>query len=365
MSGGAGGRLEGLARLLGTLVERRGSDLHLLDGVVPKVRVHGALQATGDVAVDVAPLVLPLLDERQAGLFETDGQVDFSHAEGGSRFRVNAFRHRGGVGAVFRLIPDVVPTLEELNIPSEVAGFTDFAQGLVLVTGPTGSGKSSTLAALLGAVNRSDARHVVTIEDPIEFVHADDRSWFAQREIGRHAESFGEALRSAARQDPDVVLVGEMRDHETIAAALTLAETGTLVMSTLHTSSAGRTIDRIVEVFPDAQHSHVRSLLAGSLCGVLSQVLCRRADGEGRVPATELLLGSSALSAMIREGTTHKVDALFQSGRRRGMHRLDDSLHALMREGTITREEARRNAADEARFAAAPGRSGEGQSAED
>jgi twitching motility protein PilT len=264
---------------------------------------------------------------------------------------VNVFRHQGGTGAVFRLIPRRIPTLDELSLPPEVARFADVQSGLVLVTGPTGSGKSSTLAALLAMINLREKRHIVTIEDPIEYVHIDVESAFTQREVGRDTDSFAAALRSAARQDPDLLLVGEMRDKETIHSALTLAEMGMLVFSTLHTNSAGRTIDRIVEVFPEEQQLQIRSMLAESLQGVLSQILCRRADALGRVPATELLFTSTALKSVIREGAAHKIESMLQAGRTEGMHRMDDSLYRLASDGVVAGEEAYRKASDKARFA--------------
>jgi len=340
-----------LDAFLRDLIARAGSDLHLLDGVSPKMRVHGALEVAHDTPVDVGPLVLPLLDTRQRALFDGEGEADLAYEiDGLARFRVNVFRHHGGVGAVFRVIPDHIPSLEELNVPAELERFARLTQGLVLVTGPTGSGKSSTLAALIDLINRTSARHIVTIEDPIEYVHEDRMSTVSQREIGRDASTFQDALQSAARQDANLILVGEMRDRETIQLALTLAEMGTVVFSTLHTNSAARTIDRIVEVFPDDQQPHVRSMLAGSLQGVLSQILCPRADGEGRIPATELLFASTALRNVIREGETHKVDALFQSGRAEGMHRLDDSLFRLAQEGKVSGEDAHRRANDKSRL---------------
>jgi len=221
----------------------------------------------------------------------------------------------------------------------------------VLVTGPTGSGKSSTLAALLDLINHRDARHIVTIEDPVEYLHPDDKCTFSQREVGDDTASFADALRSAARQDPDLVLVGEMRDYETIRLALTLAEMGMLVFSTLHTTSAARTVDRIVEVFPEDQQAAARAMLAESLQGVLSQVLCRSADGRGRLAATELLFTSTALRSVIREGAAHKIESMLHAGRAEGMHRMDDSLFRLAEERDVAGEEAYRLAADKARFA--------------
>jgi len=337
--------------LLRDLVTRDGSDLHLLEGLVAKARVHGVLEPVTDEEPPVAAWVDELLDERHRRIFLEDGEADLAYdvADAG-RFRVNVFRHHHGVGAIFRLIPRTIPSLDELHLPAEVERFTHFNRGLVLVTGPTGCGKSSTLAALLDAINRSESRHIITIEDPIEFLHDDVMSTFTQREIGRDTDSFAAALRSAARQDPDLVLVGEMRDKVTMQLALTLAEMGMLVYSTLHTNSAGRTIDRIVEVFPDEQQPQVRSMLAESLRGVLSQILCRRIDEPGRIPATELMFSSTALRSVIREGAAHKIESMLQGGRAQGMHRMDDALFRLATEGSIAGEEAFRKSADKSRF---------------
>jgi twitching motility protein PilT len=337
--------------MLRDLVAREGSDLHLQEELPPKGRVHGVLERIGDVDDRVAGWILQLLDETLRGRLERQGEVDFAYeVEGAARFRVNVFRHQRGLGAVFRVIPTRIPSLEELRIPDEVLRFTELKRGLVLVTGPTGSGKSSTLAALLDVINQREARHIVTIENPIEFVHHDAQSTFTQREVGRDTDSFAEALQSAARQDPDLVLVGEMRDKETIHLALSLAEMGLMVFSTVHTNSAGRTIDRIVEVFPEDQQLQARSMLAGSLQGVLSQILCRNIDERGRVPATELLFTSNALKSVIREGASHKIESMLQAGRSEGMHRMDDSLYRLTTEGLIAGEEAYRKASDKGRF---------------
>jgi len=342
--------LDGLLR---DLLAREGSDLHLRDGESPKARVHGVLEPLdADVSArDLAAWIEHSLDDRQRRLFERNGEVDLAYeVPATARFRVNVFRHLNGLGAVFRLIPRRIPSIDELNIPAEVLRFTKVRSGLVLVTGPTGSGKSSTLAALLDEINRNEKRHVVTIEDPIEFMHNEVDSIFTQREVGRDTDSFAAALRSAARQDPDLVLVGEMRDRETIHLALTLAEMGMTVFSTLHTNSAGRTIDRIVEVFPEDQQPKIRSMLASSLQGVLSQILCRRVDEAGRIPATELLFTSTALRSVIREGAAHKIESMLQAGRNEGMHRMDDSLFRLAIEGSISGEEAYRKATDKSRF---------------
>ncbi|MHC4956778.1 MAG: type IV pilus twitching motility protein PilT [Planctomycetota bacterium] len=337
--------------MLRDLVAREGSDLHLQEGLPPKGRVHGVLEKIGDESDRTGGWILDLLDTTLRGRLEHDGEVDFAYeVEDAARFRVNVFRHQRGLGAVFRVIPTRIPSLEELRIPDEVLRFTELKRGLVLVTGPTGSGKSSTLAALLDVINQREARHIVTIENPIEFVHNDAQSTFTQREVGRDTESFAQALMSAARQDPDLVLVGEMRDRETIHLALTLAEMGLMVFSTVHTNSAGRTIDRIVEVFPEDQQPQARSMLAGSLQGVLSQILCRNIDERGRVPATELLFTSNALKSVIREGASHKIESMLQAGRTDGMHRMDDSLYRLATEGLIAGEEAYRKASDKGRF---------------
>jgi len=337
--------------LLRELAARDGSDLHLLEGLPPKVRVHGVLEPIAEESPGTRAWIEGLLDERHLGVFERDGETDLAYGlDDVGRFRVNVFRHHLGLGAVFRLIPKRIPTLEELSIPAEVERFAQAKGGLLLVTGPTGSGKSSTLAALLDMINREEERHIITIEDPIEYVHKNRLSTFTQREVGRDTDSFAAALRSAGRQDPDLVLLGEMRDRETIGLALTLAEMGMRVFSTLHTNSAGRTIDRIVEVFSDDEQEQVRAMVAGSLQGVLSQILCRRIDETGRVPATELLFTSTALRAVIREGAAHKIESMLQAGRADGMHRMDDSLYRLVESGVIAGEEAFRKASDKARF---------------
>jgi len=343
--------MKSLDDYLRDVIEREGSDLHLADGLPPKARIHGALEPMQDDEIQIASLVEPILAERHNKAFEEFGETDLAYeVEGAGRFRVNVFRHKGGLGAVFRTIPQRIPTIEELEIPVEVKRFTEIRKGLVLITGPTGSGKSSTLAALVDIVNRERAAHIITVEDPIEFVHQNKMSTLTQREVGRDTDSFAEALRSATRQSPDLILVGEMRDRATINLALTLAEMGMLVFSTLHTNSAGRSVDRIIKVFPEDQQPQIRTMLAASIQGILSQILCRRADRAGRVPATELLFTSHAVQNVIREGATHKIESMLQAGRAQGMHRMDDSLYRLVEEGVINREEAYRKAEEKARF---------------
>jgi twitching motility protein PilT len=328
-----------------------GSDLHLLDGLAPRIRVRGELTSSGGAPVDALALVGPILDPLRRARFDAEGEVDLAYeAEGAGRFRVNVFRHHRGAGAVFRLIPARIPTLEELRLPAAAARFASFGSGLVLVTGPTGSGKSSTLAAILDLVNGGTPRHVVTIEDPIEYVHEDRACSFTQREVGSDTESFEAALRSAMRQDADLVLVGEMRDYETIRLALSLAEMGMLVFSTLHTTSASRTVDRIVEVFPEEQQAQARAMLAESLQGILAQLLLPTRDGKGRIPATELLFTSTALRSVVREGAAHKIESMLKAGRAEGMHLMDDSLYALAEERAVSGEDAYRLANDKPRF---------------
>jgi twitching motility protein PilT len=278
--------------------------------------------------------------------------LDFAHAYGDRvRYRVNYFRQAHGLGAVFRSIPTQIQSLEELGMPSVLKGLAQLRSGLVLVTGPTGSGKSTTLAAIIDLINQSDQRHIVTIEEPVEFVHPSKKSILCQREVGLDVNSFADGLRAAGRQDCDVVLVGEMRDYETIALALTAATRGPLVFGTLHTNSAVKTVDRIIEVFPAGQQPQVRSMLADSLKGILSQILLRTADGNGRVAATELLLASSALSNSIREGNTPNIRNIIQAGRSQGMQLLDDGIHKLLTEGRVSPEEAYLKSVDKTRFA--------------
>jgi len=327
-----------------------GSDLHLQSGLPPMLRVDGALRAAVDAPVlspeDVEKMIMRLLDDEQKEILLKDKEVDLSFAFGEyGRFRVNAFHERGNLAVALRLIPNKIRTLEELGMPKVVKSLTDFPRGLLLVTGPTGSGKSTTLAAMLDRINEDKAMHILTIEDPIEYAHHSKKSIVVQREIHYDTYSFGAALRSSLRQDPDVVLIGEMRDLETIAAAVTIAETGHLVLATLHTNGAAQTIDRIIDVFPPHQQAQVSVQLAGILQAVVSQRLIP-AIGGGRVVGAEILVATPAVRNIIREGKTHQLDAVIQTGADYGMQSMDKTLVSLIHEGKITYDEAKNYALD-------------------
>ena len=314
------------------------------------LRVDGALRAAVDAPVlspeDVEKMIMRLLDDEQKEILLKDKEVDLSFAFGEyGRFRVNAFHERGNLAAALRLIPNKIRTLEELGMPKVVKDLTDFPRGLLLVTGPTGSGKSTTLAAMLDRINQDKAMHILTIEDPIEYAHHSKKSIVVQREIHYDTYSFGAALRSSLRQDPDVVLIGEMRDLETIAAAVTIAETGHLVLATLHTNGAAQTIDRIIDVFPPHQQAQVSVQLAGILQAVVSQRLIP-AIGGGRVVGAEILVATPAVRNIIREGKTHQLDAVIQTGADYGMQSMDKTLVSLIHEGKITYDEAKNYALD-------------------
>jgi twitching motility protein PilT len=344
-----------LDRLLRHLKEKGGSDLHLAAGMEPRVRVRGELVTVPDWAplddAKLRALLQPIASERHWKEWTETHDVDFAYGlEGVARFRANYFVQEHGAGAVFRIIPEQVVSLEALSLPPAIAKLADLRAGLVLVTGPTGSGKSTTLAAIIDKINREHSRHVVTIEDPVEFVHANVRSVLSHREVGHHTQGFADALRAAVRQDADVVLVGEMRDRETISMALAAAEMGLLVFGTLHTSGAAKTIDRIVDAFPASEQGQVRLSLSESLAAVVSQLLLPGKDGKGRVAANEILLRTLALPNLIREGNTPMMNSVIQSGRKDGMQTMDDSLLALVQAGRIDPREAYRKAADKARF---------------
>src|SRR6266545_3568756 len=323
-----------LPELLKTTVELSGSDLHIATNTPPQVRVHGHLQRLMLPELtpsDTKQLSYSVLTDAQKKRFEETMELDFSFGiKGLARFRVNMFNQRGSVGAVYRLIPEKIRSFHELNLPSVLATLAEKPRGLVLVTGPTGSGKSTTLAALIDEINRNRSEHILTIEDPIEFLHRHKRCIVNQREIGPDATSFADALRAALRQDPDVILVGEMRDLETIATALTAAETGHLVFGTLHTQSAPSTIDRIIDVFPAEQQEQVRIQIANSLQGVVTQALLPTADKMGRVPALEILLPDDAVRNLIRQGKVEQIYSVMQTNTGRGMQTMEQSLGDLI-----------------------------------
>nr|WP_203767124.1 type IV pilus twitching motility protein PilT [Cellulomonas denverensis] len=325
------------------MVEVGASDLHLTTGAPPMVRVSGTLAPlagfevlTGDA---LRRSLFAVLTQKQREQFEAELELDFAYAvRGRARFRVNLYQQRESVGAAFRVIPYEIKPLEELGVPPVVGSFAGLPRGLVLVTGPTGSGKSTTLASIIDLANRTRADHIMTVEDPIEFLHRHKKSIVNQREVGADTHSFANALKHVLRQDPDIILVGEMRDLETISVALTAAETGHLVFATLHTQDAGQTIDRIVDVFPAYQQDQVRTQLASALQGVVCQTLCKRSYGAGRVVATEVMVATPAIRNLIREGKTHQIYSAMQAGADQGMHTLDQHLAELVRTHKITYE---------------------------
>ncbi len=336
--------------LLEHVVRAKASDLHLQVGLPPMLRVDGSLQPIPNMPVlndqTVEALIFAILDEGQQQILLKDKEFDFSFSFGDlMRFRVNAFHERGNLAAALRAIPSDIKTVSELGMPPIVTTFADFPRGLVLVTGPTGSGKSTTLAALVDKINSERSQHIITIEDPIEFTHKSKKSVVVQREVHYDTYSFSAALRSSLRQDPDVVLIGEMRDLETISAAITIAETGHLVFATLHTNSAAQSIDRMIDVFPPHQQPQIRSQLANMLQGICSQRLVP-AIGGGRVVAAEVLIANSAVRNIIREGKTHQLDAVIQTGADQGMQTMDRTLVKLVQTGVITYDEARNYAVD-------------------
>lgn len=345
-----------ITELLILAKQKGASDLHLTVGVPPKLRVNGELvDVEGWPSLsreDVHAMVYDILTDAQKARFEEHLDLDFSvELANLGRFRVNVFLQRLGEGAVFRLIPSRIKTIRELGLPPVLEDLALRDRGLIVVTGPTGSGKSTTLAAMVDLINERRTAHIITLEDPIEFVHAHKRSIVNQREVGVHARSFAAALRSALREDPDVILVGEMRDLETIALALTAAETGHLVLSTLHTSGAAQTVNRIIDVFPSHQQEQVRVQLAESLVGVVAQLLLPTADGTGRVPAVEVMVATPAIRNLIRENKVHQIPSAIQTGLKDGMQSLDQSLRHLLKTGRITAEVAYRWAVDKHAFA--------------
>jgi twitching motility protein PilT len=330
------------------------SDLHVHSGAPMSWRRHGELVRQGAEPLDAAraeAMLRAALDADQNAALEDEGQIDLAYTlPGVGRFRASIYRQQRGLDGVFRVVPDHPPSLEELSLPNTLARLTNYHQGMVLLTGPAGCGKSSTMAAFLNLVNEERTDHILTIEDPIEVVHASKRCLVNQRQVRTHTETFARALRAALREDPDVIGIGELRDLETISLALTAAETGHFVLATLHTNSTIRTIDRLIGVFPPDQQNQVRMMLSESLRAVISQRLVRRADGEGRVPALEILTVNKAVSNLIRENKSFQIGSILQTGSAQGMCLLDGSLEQLVKSGTVTQEEARRHCEDPKRF---------------
>lgn len=336
------------------MISSDASDLHIAEGAPPFYRIHGKL----------VPMQVPPFDrERMSKLLQSicapdrwthfmeHGDIDFAYALGDrARFRVNYLKKRTGLGAVLRIIPTKIMTLEELKLPEILSTFATLRSGLVLVTGPTGSGKSTTLAAIIDRINSQYSRHIVTIEDPIEFVHIRKRSVISQREVGIDTETFADALRSVSRQDVDVILVGEMRDLDTIQLAVSAAEMGSVVFGTLHTNSASKTIDRIIDVFPSNQQAQIRTQLSESLKGVCAQLLLKTSDGKGRAAANEVLIGNRAVANCIREGVTSKLPSIMQGGRGEGMQLMDDAIFQALQQGRVSGREAYMKAGDKNRF---------------
>ncbi|MGW8183524.1 MAG: type IV pilus twitching motility protein PilT [Burkholderiales bacterium] len=339
-----------ISELLAFVVKNKASDLHLSAGLPPMIRVHGDVRRINLPALehkDVHAMVYDIMNDGQRKFYEENLECDFSFAIPNlARFRVNAFVQHRGAGAVFRTIPSKVLTLEELKCPKVFVDISSQPRGVVLVTGPTGSGKSTTLAAMIDYLNENEYGHILTVEDPIEFVHDSKKCLVNQREVGPHTLSFANALRSALREDPDIILVGEMRDLETIRLAMTAAETGHLVFGTLHTSSAAKTIDRIIDVFPAEEKDMVRAMLSESLRAVISQTLLKTRDGTGRVAAHEIMVGTPAIRNLIRENKVAQMYSAIQTGQQLGMQTLDQNLQELVKRNVVSVDEARAKAAN-------------------
>ncbi len=327
------------------MVEQKASDLHLTSGAPPFLRLHGNMSPLNYRQLsnqDVQALIFEILTEKQKKAFVEKWELDFAYVvEGLGRFRCNVFMQRKGLGAVFRTIPEKIKTASELNLPQSIIDLVEADRGLILVTGPTGSGKSTTLAAMIQHINSNREAHILTVEDPIEFVHPNLKCLVNQREVGSHTKTFSNALKAALREDPDIILVGELRDLETISLALTAAETGHLVFATLHTSSAAKTIDRIIDVFPPGQQTQIRTMLADSIRGIVAQTLFTRADGQGRVAAFEIMKGTKAIANLIRENKIYQIPSIIQTGAAHGMVLYEKYVEDLVKKGLVTSADAK------------------------
>ena len=341
--------------LLKLMIEHKASDLHVTSGAPPLLRINGDLERIAYHELneeEVKLLVYEIIPQTGLEHLEAEFDLDFAYEiEDVARFRANVYFKHGGLGAVFRLIPHEILTFSELGLPPAVRNLSRLRKGLVIVTGPTGSGKSTTLAAMIDLLNKERKAHVITLEDPLEFIHENQTCLIMQRQVGIHVESFSSGLRAALREDPNVIMVGEMRDLETISLAITAAEVGLLVFGTLHTNSAAKTVDRIIDAFPKDQQSQIRTMLSESLKGVIAQQLLRRADGQGRIAALEILVGNQAVGNLIREGKTFQIPSILQTGKKLGMQSIDQHLKELVAAGAVTSQEAFLYAEEKAQFA--------------